>query len=296
MLRTRLWMGAILGLLGLGILVVDHQFAPWYPILGLTVLGIGLAAARELRMLLPLSYRPHTVVTYTVLTIWLLSHWLRPILPFWLPVSEVQLGLLGSLVLVIFISEIAIYRTAGEVTLRISATFLILIYIGFLGGCLGHLRFLDGPTPSLFGIPFDFGALALAFAFFVPKAGDIGAYFAGRLLGRHRLAPLISPKKTWEGAIGGFAGAIAATYGLAQLTPLFDERLGVTLAFGIVLAVAGQLGDLAESVIKRDGHSKDASQTVPGFGGVLDVIDSILFAAPVTLAWLSVLVRWTANS
>jgi phosphatidate cytidylyltransferase len=103
------------------------------------------------------------------------------------------------------------------------------------------------------------------------------------------MAPVLSPKKTWEGAIGGLIASAAVAVGINQFGPVITGGLGYEVAFGIVVGAAGMLGDLAESMIKRDCVTKDASHTIPGFGGVLDVVDAILFAAPVVY-WL--LERW----
>src|SRR5439155_16610219 len=122
---------------------------------------------------------------------------------------------------------------------------------------------------------------------FAPKCADIGAYFTGRSLGRHPMAPVLSPKKTWEGAAGGLVLAALATVLISRLEPsLVPGGMGGAAGLGAVLGIAGMLGDLAESLIKRDCGRKDASQVVPGFGGVLDILDSIIFAAPVAYCWL----------
>ena len=99
------------------------------------------------------------------------------------------------------------------------------------------------------------------------------------------MMPRLSPKKTWEGFAGGLAFAVATAVIAGQFVPVFRHGFVEAAAFGLVVGIAGVLGDLAESLIKRDGLSKDASKAVPGFGGVLDVIDSILFAGPVAYVW-----------
>ncbi|HET9920446.1 MAG TPA: CDP-archaeol synthase, partial [Ktedonobacteraceae bacterium] len=104
---------------------------------------------------------------------------------------------------------------------------------------------------------------------------DTGAFFTGRLLGRHKLAPRISPGKTWEGVGGGLVlGTIA--------TVLFSRPLGIpwylSVVLGIVISIVAVVGDLAESLIKRQTHVKDSGQIMPGHGGMLDRIDSLLFA------------------
>jgi phosphatidate cytidylyltransferase len=114
-------------------------------------------------------------------------------------------------------------------------------------------------------------------------AGDSVAYYAGRALGRHRLAPVVSPKKTWEGAAGAVAGSVA--FGLLYMGYFVPS---VTAWKVIVVAmlgnIAGQLGDLAESAIKRGAGVKDSGSLLPGHGGVLDRLDSSLFAVPVVYA------------
>jgi phosphatidate cytidylyltransferase len=100
------------------------------------------------------------------------------------------------------------------------------------------------------------------------------------------MAPTLSPKKTWEGAAGGVTAALLAALGIDRLGPVVRGGWPSAAVLGAALGIVGILGDLAESLIKRDCRQKDASQVVPGFGGVLDVIDSVLFAAPVAYWWI----------
>jgi phosphatidate cytidylyltransferase len=123
-----------------------------------------------------------------------------------------------------------------------------------------------------------FGVWAFLMYVFVVKCSDIGAYTAGRCLGHHKFSPHISPAKTWEGLLGGIMVAVL-------LALLFSHLCGImpwywALAFGLIAAPIGQLGDLAESMLKRDALMKDSSQSIPGFGGVLDILDSPLAMAP----------------
>lgn len=117
--------------------------------------------------------------------------------------------------------------------------------------------------------------------------GDTGGYFAGKYLGRHPLYPKVSPKKTWEGAIGGIT---LATGGVFVVRQVGLPQLSVVdcLILGPGLCVAGIVGDLAESMLKRSFGVKDAGSIMPGHGGLLDRIDSVLFVAPLTWAWM----RW----
>jgi phosphatidate cytidylyltransferase len=115
-------------------------------------------------------------------------------------------------------------------------------------------------------------------------ASDTGAYFLGKAAGRHRLAPLISPKKTYEGLVGAMAGA-------ALVTLLFERRLGLgipgSLGIGVVIGLLGQLGDILESIAKRVCEVKDSSGLIPGHGGILDRIDSFLLTAPFAYLYLA---------
>ena len=130
----------------------------------------------------------------------------------------------------------------------------------------------------------------------IVKMSDIGQYTAGRLFGKHKLAPTVSPGKTWEGVVGGVVFALRR--GLADddvrcagdATGRWDVcgrlRLGDWRLFAVALVAAGIVGDLAESLLKRDAGVKDSSTWMPGFGGVLDLLDSLLGAAPVAyLFW-----------
>lgn len=140
-----------------------------------------------------------------------------------------------------------------------------LLYLGLLGA-------------FILGIRIDGGPLAFLSFVFVIKSSDIGAYTFGRLFGRHKLAPRVSPGKTWEGLGGAALFATVASLAFALAFGIMPVWLAP--AFGVVMAVVGQLSDLSESMLKRDAQQKDSSNRVPGFGGILDVIDSPLFAAP----------------
>ena len=120
------------------------------------------------------------------------------------------------------------------------------------------------------------------------KATDISAYFAGNYLGRRKLIPSISPGKTVEGLIGGLAGGVITCVVLCLIGNVLHSWLLAAL-LGLVLGGLGQLGDLAESIFKRDAHEKDSDHSVPGFGGILDVVDSVLVPAPLAYMLLAVL-------
>jgi phosphatidate cytidylyltransferase len=287
MLRTRLWMGAILVALVVAVLLVDR--APWYPFLLLLLLVLSLAGCIELLHLLGPNPRPPAWLCYAGVVLLAGANWAAH-LPrlteagnadpwFWVG-SALALVIVGA-----FVAEMTAFQEPGGSVARIALTIWIVSYLGFLPSFFAQLRWLQlgGPSGSE-----DAGTAALALAVFVPKCGDIGAYCTGRLLGRHRMTPVLSPKKTWEGAAGGLLAAIVAAVAIDRLGPaaVLRENVWFEIGFGITVGAAGMAGDLAESLIKRDCRQKDASQVVPGFGGVLDVVDSILFAAPVAYWWL----------
>jgi phosphatidate cytidylyltransferase len=131
----------------------------------------------------------------------------------------------------------------------------------------------------------DYGREWVVLTLFSVFAVDTSAYFVGRAIGRHQLAPQLSPKKTWEGAIGGMAGALL-------ISPLIDYSLdtpmglGRVLGLGALIAVVSQVGDLLESYFKRSVGVKDAGGLVPGHGGVLDRLDSVVFTVVVVYYYI----------
>jgi phosphatidate cytidylyltransferase len=158
-----------------------------------------------------------------------------------------------------------------------------------------------GPRVLLFlaGVVYVYGPLVLAvylrrwnphwlmFALLLSWAGDTTALYIGRTFGRHKLAPVVSPQKTWEGAAGSIAGAMIAG-GIYAHYLIPDTPVAIVLALAAAGNIAGQLGDLAESALKRRADVKDSGSSLPGHGGWLDRIDSILFTVPViyALVWL----------
>ncbi|MFC1675726.1 phosphatidate cytidylyltransferase [Planctomycetota bacterium] len=153
------------------------------------------------------------------------------------------------------------------------------LYLGLLSGFVLAIRV-------------DFGVWALLMFIATIKTSDIGAYTFGRIFGKHKFSPRISPGKTWEGMAGAVASAMIVAVLFAVCCDAIDVSWYAAVALGVVMAFVGQLGDLAESMLKRDAEKKDSAQSVPGFGGVLDVIDSPLVAAPVAYLFF----KWVAMS
>jgi phosphatidate cytidylyltransferase len=292
MLRTRLIVGTILAALAGGMLLIDERFAPWYPFLFATITFLSAAGTVELWKLMPPERRPFLWVVLPGVLLVVAANWWPLVFPHpmgnMLPRPKPLLGAATSafamVVLSAFLAEMATFTEPGRSVERIAVAVWVVAYLGLLPSYLVQLRMsqLPGAHPRL-------GTLALALAIFVPKGCDIGAYFTGRFLGRHKMTPVLSPKKTWEGAVGGLLTAVLVSF---TIDPREADRWWVigdtitTILFGLSVGLAGLLGDLAESLVKRDCLQKDASQTVPGFGGVLDVVDAVIFAAPVTYWWL----------
>ncbi len=155
----------------------------------------------------------------------------------------------------------------------IGVTITGVFYVVFLGGFLVSMRVGFENYPGL-------SSKLLGFFFLVVMGSDVGAYYIGKNLGKHKLAPNISPNKTWEGFVGGILLSVIFA---ALATFLFFRELPfqISIPLAIVMSVVGVGGDLAESAIKRGAGAKDAANILPGHGGLLDRLDSLLFNAPI---------------
>jgi len=180
-------------------------------------------------------------------------------------------------------------RRAGQPRVLESAavTALGVFYVGWLSAHFVLLREL----PWRAGLAYADGSALVLFAFLVTWSCDTGAYLTGRLFGRTRPWAAISPRKTLEGSLGGFAFAIAASLAGAAtfLRPEGGEPLLTwphAVAVGALVGVCGQVGDLVESLFKRDAASGDSSDLIPGHGGILDRFDSLYFGAPIVYHYL----------
>lgn len=173
-----------------------------------------------------------------------------------------------------------LYREPGRRMEELGAQLLVVSYVGLLLAVTVQLRWVAGVEAGYLAI----GSLVVA-----TKMGDTTAYTFGRLFGHRKMAPILSPGKTWAGFAGAIAGASVSAWAWLQFaTPLFRESWQPpawywSLLYGAVLGLVGLLGDLCESLIKRDMRQKDAAALMPGFGGLLDLLDSVFFAGPVAL-------------
>lgn len=181
-------------------------------------------------------------------------------------------------VLTALAGAVLLYQLAAnrDLTTTLTDAAVSLLGIFYLGWFLGHLILLRN---------FDQGEYLIFFLFLVTWAGDTGAYYVGKGFGRHRLAPNVSPNKTVEGAIGGWvASVLVAVLARWWFLPLIS--VSDSLVLGGLLGIVGQLGDLTESMFKRGAGVKDSGQFLPGHGGVLDKLDSLIFTAPVLYYYL----------
>ena len=201
-----------------------------------------------------------------------------PLGPFGWPVVALALSAAA-----ILIGEMARFTRPGTAIVNAALAIFTLVYIGLLISFWSYLRLFHDN---------QWGLAALFSTLLIVKMADTGAFAFGKNFGRTKMMPILSPGKTWEGALGGIATACLTSWAFfAYIAPQIvdsaayvEPPLWAALTYGLLLAVAGMVGDLAESLLKRDMQRKDSSTWLPGLGGVLDIIDAVLIAAPV--AWL----------
>ncbi len=287
MLRWRLLLGGMLIAALVGLVRLDYLSsvpATWlFPLAVLAAVGaasevVSLLAAGGRRPLASVIYGGTlAVIASNSIPLFVLRE-TDPLARLGWPLLAFTLSVLAALV-----GEMIRYRQPGGVIVNVALAVFGVAYAGLLLTFAVQLRVLGQGNEGL---------VALVALIAVVKFGDTGAYTVGRLVGRHKMAPLISPGKTWEGAAGGVAFALLGSWLSFTLLPRWmaapiAQPSWAWIVFGLVVGLAGMLGDLAESLFKRDVGSKDSSTWMPGFGGVLDLLDSILFAAPVAfLCWL----------
>jgi phosphatidate cytidylyltransferase len=279
MIRYRLLFGTLMTLLFTAIVVFDgwldgsitNSTADDKPVQGtilfilialLLVLGqfelSKLASAKNLKIFLP--------VTVTASILFAATPYLQQLVEF---PPETYFSLLAAFVLMaLLLYQYKRYGTSAVIA-NCGANYFSIIYLGLLSSFCVAIRT-------------EFGLWRMLMFVFVVKSADIGAYAIGSIFGRHKFSPKISPGKTWEGMCGAVAAAIIVAIGFAFICGIMAWWSAVV--FGLCFAFIGQMGDLAESMMKRDAEQKDSANKVPGFGGVLDIVDSPLVAAP--LAYL----------
>jgi phosphatidate cytidylyltransferase len=285
MLWQRLITGPLLIAFILGVVWTDARLDSWTaerglpPGLVLLVLSCGLSVliARELAAFLRAAQLPvSTGVCAVTALAGLLATSLSPMLATGIGASG-AISTALALTLVVALLGMARHRDPKGSLVLAGGALLACVYGGVLLGFWMLVRAEHSPW-------------ILVGAILTTKSCDIGAYFTGMSIGKHKMIPWLSPKKSWEGLAGGVVTATLVGAGLASLTSdatLAADRIApwVGALGGALVAVIGQAGDLAESAFKRDSGLKDSGKLLPGMGGVLDVLDSPLFAGPVVY-WL----------
>ncbi|WP_437227845.1 phosphatidate cytidylyltransferase [Planctomicrobium sp. SH661] len=289
MLAWRVTISAILIPLLIAVFYFDAHTgeAAWW-LLGL-MLVLAVRSVWELTELLRERFpRIQFPVLSLCVSMVLLGSWfphLRPPYPSHLDLTPLALAYCFAMML-LFAVESYRFRTPGSSTETLAVETLIVSYIGLLLAMIAQLRWVAGA---------DAGYLAIGSLLMCAKGGDIGAYFAGKRFGRHKMAPILSPKKTWEGAVGAmlgaaFAGWVWLTFATPVLMPGSQAPVWYySLLYGCLIGIAGMVGDVCESLLKRDVGRKDSAALFPGFGGLLDMLDSVLYAGPVALLLWKVL-------
>lgn len=177
-----------------------------------------------------------------------------------------------------------LFRNNGSAIQNLGATLLGVFYLGIFGSTLVGIREF---YPNINGLYYQGGYLIISILATIWIC-DSAAFFGGTALGRHKLFPRVSPKKSWEGAIFGFVFAILAMI-LAKNIVLDFLSIKDVVVIGFIVGTFGQLGDLAESLLKRDAGVKDSSSLIPGHGGIFDRFDSLLFSSPIIYLYLTYL-------
>ncbi len=184
-------------------------------------------------------------------------------------------SLLGGLIRLVVVPE-----THKAPIITAALTVLGLLYVPFLFSFVALLAFMQGSAEQ--------NRFILIYLLAVTKFADVGAYVVGTLFGRNKMIPRISPGKTWEGLAGAIVTSLAISVALTHLMGPHVPAISFadSIILGLLLPLVSVVGDLAESVVKRDASIKDSGRTIPGIGGALDLIDSILFTAPVLYFYL----------
>lgn len=263
----------------------EHWTSTWIASNGYThgVGGVGLLIL--LLLVLPLAtmelaalFTAERIRPYSLIAVagsWsLVFHAFLTQFPRFQPIAASTLAFIIVLVMLLAALRRAWSKQTHEAITHMAGTVLATMYLGGLAWFLVALRVKHSDRPD----GFHGSTMVLLMILLVVKFTDIGAYFGGRALGRRKLIPWLSPGKTWEGLwcglfTAGVVGAVCAHW-------ILNLAWHKAFLFGILIGGIGQLGDLLESLMKRDAEVKDSSRLIPGFGGVLDVIDSPLLAAP----------------
>ena len=294
---TRIVFGAVMIAVLAGVLAVEY-FRPWDQTmdfdgaaLGVVLIMLCVLGLRELRRIAKAAGAGLLTVSATLGTLAIAT---QPIWHKFAPGDVLLFGdynplnfamtmndwdvwcMIGLIVAAMFLEQMIRHRLDGALA-RLGMTALAIVYLGVGAAVVLAIR-----VEPRMGVP----ALVLFLA--AVKGTDIGAYFTGSAIGRHKLIPWLSPGKSWEGLAGGLATGAGAAMLVAWAFGM-DLSLGRAAAFGAIIGAIGQFADLCESLLKRSARVKDSASLMPEFGGVLDVVDSPLLAAPAAWVLLNLL-------
>lgn len=281
MLAARLLVSAVLIPALIGLFVLDHRAGDRAPYLFVLCLLIAARGVWEMVDLLQTrAFAPRFAESVACSFAVVAAGWWGETDTARLAAAMIAFSLAN---LVLFFLAAARYREPGRTLESLSIEMLIVAYVGVLLTVTAQLRWVAGAQA---------GYLALGSLIVAAKSGDVGAYTLGRLFGRRKMVPRLSPGKTWMGGVGALLGSgLGAWFWFDWATPRFDADWAPpawywAVAYGAIIGVVGLVGDLCESLIKRDVGRKDSAALMPGFGGLLDLIDSVIYAGPVAyLLW-----------
>lgn len=276
--QQRLTVGGIGIILMLG--SIYFSFSPYFqPFFLLFISGIiGSAVWEYYHLATSKGYHPLQTGGIIFSVVYLFSLFLSTQTPFAEQLPNLTLGVaLMSFFLYYFVK-------GNDPIVNMAITVFGLAYLTVPLGCLISINYYF-PQESLYD-----GRLYLLYLLTVSKMTDTGAYFSGKRFGTRKLAPYISPKKTWEGAIGGLSAAVCSSVAFLLILRLFNSDIGFltftqSLWLGALISLTAQFGDLAESLLKRDCGAKDSNH-LPGLGGALDIVDSLVFTLPLMYIFL----------
>jgi phosphatidate cytidylyltransferase len=256
-------------IIGLPILLYTVWSQSPYFFVALTAIAALLALSEFYGLASKFGGKPQVVIGYTAALVILAS--------FLFDEPSLAVAAVITLSIVSLATGLGSSNELKDSLMSVSSTMFGVVYVALLPGCLIGVRMLPDAITRLTAPHLASKLLTMFFALVMMT--DTGAYYVGRTLGRHKLAPRISPGKTIEGAIGGFVMAVV-TGVLCKV--IFFHEISIThaIALGAAIGLVGQIGDLAESMLKRGAGVKDSGNLLPGHGGMLDRIDSILFCAP----------------
>ncbi len=265
---NRLWVSAIA--ISIVSFLVVFAYHPWANVLLVLTIGIltGVGVWEYAQLAKAKGIQPATSLMIGVAVL--------EVLAFYISLAYPQWSKLALMIIVLgFISFFIVhFRKPENALLNVAVEFFGVCYLAIPFSFILAILY---PRPELAD-----GRWWLCYLIAVTKITDVGAYIVGKLVGKHPLAPHLSPRKTVEGAIGGFCFAVA----LSLVFCVIGRTVGWNLSFwdaawlGMIIGILGQIGDLAESLLKRDASVKDSNR-IPGIGGVLDLLDSVLFTSPV---------------